>query len=283
MSLPTPMTALFLAILTCILTLALVRPYSFLRLIIFILMLSYIFLALTASSASFIHPYYANATGCGVFYYALLYLDRILLGQWSSDARGPISARGGQQVTGPKRDEDNARQCTQVRPTQHTSVSEQLWWAAGNIFDTRFASTPWEVVNVPPFSWRDPSWVPTKLKFLSKNVIVSAVCLLLLDTTRLLVVPAEQNAILFAEERVAFFTRLGDVSSEEIVIRFVVAGMSWVIGFVLIQAVHSGIATIMVGLGLSEVERWRPPFGRCLDAWSIRQFWGLVSRPYIPQ
>lgn len=279
MSLPTPMTAFLLAISTYTLTLALVRPCSSLRLIIFTLMLSYIALALTPSSASFRHPLYANLTGGSVFNFALLYLDRILLGRWFFEARGPISARGGQQVARSKRDDENVSKRTKVRVTQHTAVFEQLWWAAENAFDTRFVSTQWEVVNVPPFSWRNPNWVPIKLEFLRKNAVVSAVCLLLLDATRLLAAPAEQNAILFGEERVGFFTRLGDVSSEEVVMRFVSAGMYWVVTFLLFQAVYSGTATIMVGLELSEVERWRPLFGRYLDAWSIRQFWGLAFRP----
>ncbi|MCJ1276983.1 hypothetical protein MMC21_004792 [Puttea exsequens] len=270
MDLPPPLTISILAYFTFVFTLSFTPPFSHVRLAIFALMLSYIPLVLWPSTPSFSIPLYTSLAGGSVFSFVLQFMDQIVLGQWSSNVKGPNCARGGQQPTS-----ERTWAKGEMKTTQRSSkMLEQFYWANTHVFDSRFVNTLWEVANVPPFSQYDRQQVPTKIQFLRKNSTICLVCFLLLDLTRLLAAPPEQNAILFAEERVGFLRRLGEVSAEELILRFVSAGMYWAITFLLFQGVHSGTGVLMVGLGISEVEMWRPFFGRLQDAWSLRQFWG---------
>ena len=276
-AIPNPILGFVLAQLTYILTLALTHPSSSSRFTIFFLMLCYLLLCYAPSSASVNHRLYANYAGSAVFSFLLSYVDGILLGKWCSDTRGPTSPHGGQQPLRASCNGESNEKETGTMVKQPSSVVERIWWAAGHAWNFRFISTPWEVVNVPPFSRQDRNRVPKKGEFLRNKAAVCVLCLFLLDATTLLGAPPEQTAIMFAHRRVGFFTRLSEVSAQELVIRFVSAVMFYVVGFLIIQTFHSCTAVIMVGLGISEVEGWRPPFGRCLDAWSIRQFWGFVA------
>ena len=282
MAIPNPVTTSVLAMLTYVLALALTAPDSTIRVAIFVLMLCYVPLSFEPPSTPFKHPLYALFGGV-VFKFLLSYADRILIEKWSSVTRGPTSPRGGQPPVRVSCNGENTKKEPGVRATQQSSVAERLWWAAANAFDCRLVSTPWEIVNVPAFSRHDPNWVPKRGEFLRKNAAVCVMCVLLLDAFILLPTDPERNAVMFADQRVAFLTRLGDVSAEEIIVRFISTGLYYVGTFFLLQGGYSGTAVVMVGLGISEVERWPPLFGWYLDAWSLRQFWGFVPPPNIAE
>ncbi|KAL8822087.1 MAG: hypothetical protein Q9191_007170 [Dirinaria sp. TL-2023a] len=275
MAIPDPVLGAILAKLTYILTLGLTSPSSPLRFPIFMLMPCYISLLYKHPSKSALsHPFFMSLSGATVFNTLLSYADAILLGQWCCDARGPTSSRGGQQPVTASSDDESTKKDTGIRVKGQSSVVERLCWATGQAWDNRLLATPWQVANVPPFSRQHRKWVPTKAEFLRKNTMVCVLCLVLLDAVPLLAGPPEKNAVLFGEPRVGLFSRLNDVNAQELAIRLVSAAMFYGMGLVMMRAFHSGIAVITVGLGISEVERWRPPFGQPLDAWSLRQFWG---------
>ncbi|MCJ1428548.1 hypothetical protein MMC29_006458, partial [Sticta canariensis] len=131
------------------------------------------------------------------------------------------------------------------------------------------------VKHVPPFSKDRSGGVPSRMRFVWGSGATAVVCFILLDATRLLGAPPELNAVLFASERVAFFSRLGDVSMEEVAMRYVSAVMFGVVTFLLFQGVHCGVGALLVGLGWSDVKTWRPCFGTMVESWSLRRFWGM--------
>ena len=201
----------------------------------------------------------------------LKYLDLVLLSAWSTEARGPTRRDGGlEPVVGEKG--------TTLRlgspPSRRRNAWEDVWWALTLIFNNRLVDTPWEVRSVPAFSEEHPGWVPSRARFVLTSSATALVCFVLLDAIRLLAAPPEVNAVLFAPERVAFFSRLGDVSLEEVVVRYISAGMYGVVTFLFFQGVYCGMGAIMVGLGVSEVRIWRPYFGSLIESWSLRRFWG---------
>lgn len=299
--LPGPVMALILSFTTFTLILGLTSSQSLLRPAFLPLMLIYIYVG--SFHYPFVHPLYASLIGGSVFGGALHYIDHVLLSRWTFSARGPTSALGGQlpvissskgnssgdgtigsaklrsralsSSASPASSEssESSAPCTPSSGALST-IASRLWWAASHFFECRFNNTPWEVANVPPFSRRDAAAVPSRISFVSYSTAVSVVCILLVDAARLLNGPPEVNAVLFAEDRVKLLMRLGDVTTEEMVLRFMSAILYWTVAYFLIQGVYSGVAAVMVGLWLSDVQRWKPLFGRLTDAWSVRQFWG---------
>lgn len=83
-----------------------------------------------------------------------------------------------------------------------------------------------------------------------------------------------QGATVFAPDKVAFFRRLGNVSAQDVIIRFVVSAIGWTSIFCVLNACYSLLAIISVTTGLAPVDQWPPLFGKLADCYSIRQFWG---------
>ena len=215
----------------------------------------------------------------------LQYVDTLLIGRWTvgvtetavagtADGAGPTSDRGGQTPSSCHSSSKTANATADYASHPAPSLSRRLWLAARLVPNARFLGTPWEVANVPPFSSNDLGWVPSRASFLLYNCATSVLCYLLLDSTRLLSGPPGQNKRLFAAERVGFFSRLGDVTAEEIGPRFVAPAVYFGTAFLFIQWVHAGLAVLTVGFASGEVRVWRPLFGGIADGWSLRRFWG---------
>ena len=143
-------------------------------------------------------------------------------------------------------------------------------------FSCRWSGTPREVRNVPLFSNHDPSYEPTRTTFLRNHTFVLVWCYLILDVLSLGADP-EKTKIFFAPAMIPFFTRLGEVSGEEVAMRiFGVLGSGLGV-FCSQKGVYSILALIAVGLGLSEPRDWRPLFGSVSDAYTVRRFWRYVA------
>lgn len=230
-------------------------------------MVSYAYFGIVTSSAdAFSHPLFANLVGGSLANMVLRYIDLVLLSAWSAKARGPTSKNGSLEPT--------TQKDTKVGRGGSFAWVGEVWWALTLIFNNRLVDTAWEVKHVPRFSKDRSGWVPSRMRYVWSRGATAVVCFILLDATRLLGAPPEQNAVLFAPEKVAFFSRLGDVSMEEVAMRYVSAIMFGVVTFLLFEGVHCGVGAIWVGLGLSHVKTWRPCFGTIFESWSLRRFWG---------
>lgn len=140
----------------------------------------------------------------------------------------------------------------------------------------RWSGTRREVKNVPLFSNQDPSYEPTRAVFLRHHILLLVSCYLILDVLVLGADP-EINKIFFAPAMIPFFTRLGQVSGEELAMRIFGTLGSGLGLFCSQQGIYSIVALIAVALGLSEQRYWRPLFGSVSDAYTLRRFWRYVA------
>ena len=198
----------------------------------------------------------------------LQYLDAALLSRWTYETQGPTSAAGGQKhlrsATGIAQRKDQ---------TRFANTLSRLKFGWEEAFRARSTRTPWEVNHVPDFM-RGQSSIPTKRQFLGWNTVQSLISLLFLDVIGLLGRDASMNSVNFAANRVPFFSRLPQVTTDEMITRLITSLMHWVAAIFLLQVLYDGFAILVIALNLGRVERWPPLFGRWTDCWSIRQYWG---------
>ena len=143
------------------------------------------------------------------------------------------------------------------------------------------SNTPWEVKNVPHFSSSDPSFVPSRSIFLRHNAILTLICYFVIDVLSLGFQP-ESNAVLSAAQNVLFFTRLGGVYTQQLAVHILSSFALWANIYCLMRMGYSILGIMAVGTGLSDVSAWRPPFGRLIDAYSVRRFWGYIPLVFYP-
>ncbi|KAH7115876.1 membrane bound O-acyl transferase family-domain-containing protein [Dendryphion nanum] len=96
---------------------------------------------------------------------------------------------------------------------------------------------------------------------------------ILLDMISMAGKDTSRNAVLFAENKVPFFSRLGEITSEDIAIRIMSSLIASTVTYLLFQFLYSGGAVLTVGLGLGHVQEWRPLFGEFTEIWSLRNTW----------
>lgn len=211
--------------------------------------------------------------------YLLQYIDLGLLSRWSYETGGPTDPSGpGRRNQGKGVDAVGRNGSTRaISHKSHLSrtalLVDRLRFGIDTTISSRHVNTPWEVKNVPPFSSSDLHYLPSRGSFLRYNAVVVLFCYLVVDAFSLGVQP-ESNAVLFASENIPFFTRLRDVSMEQVAIRIVSSLTVWLNIYCITRMGYSILGTIVVGMGISQVSAWRPPFGRLADAYTLRQFWG---------
>lgn len=190
------------------------------------------------------------------------YLDSVLLSRWTYEAQGPTSGLGGQKDL---REEERRH---------HGNLAGRLVWGWEEAFRARSAGTRWEVKNVPAFYPDQPNRVPTKGEFLRWSAVRCFYSLAVVDVISYMGRDASMNDVNFSPGKVPFFSRLGDVMGEEMVLRVVSSVLHWVVFVFLLQGLYDGVAIVVVGLGMGRIERWPPLFNGWGECWSVRRFWG---------
>lgn len=199
------------------------------------------------------------------------YIDFALISRWSYAAGGPTSANGGQRHLAVGTQGHKGMACL-------NSPAPSIWhrihfgWFVTSAW--RAPATPWEVKNVPSFSSREPDRVPEWSKFLRGKILTLVICLLAIDLLGIMPQDPQQNAVMFARDKVGFFTRLEEVSAEEVLVRLVVTTVGWTSIYCVMNACYCTLAIGAVATGLSPVKEWPPLFGSLSDCSSIRSFWG---------
>ena len=178
-----------------------------------------------------------------------------------------ISKKATNGIRSPHKDGNPKRDETKRRLWSHFKSGLQA------TFTCRWSGTPREVRNVPPFSSQNPNYVPSRTVFLRRHLLSLISCYLTLDLLGLAADP-EVNAIFFAPSKIPFWTRLRQVSSQEIAMRVFGTLGSGLGVFCSQQGVYSLLAILFVGTGLSQPLYWRPLFGSIGDAYTVRRFWG---------
>ncbi|MCJ1267838.1 hypothetical protein MMC22_007724 [Lobaria immixta] len=195
--------------------------------------------------------------------FLLQYISAALLSRWSFTTSGPSTAPSPQNLK-PDREKNTAGELLGARL--------KFGFLAATSF--RHTDTPYEVKNVPHFSAQDPNYVPSRTEFLRRKVITILICYLVLDLLSL-DADAETNSINFSPEKIPLFTRLGDVTGKELLMRlFATLGFGACV-YIFQTGVQSIFALLDVGLGMNEVKSWRPMFGPPRDAYTLRRFWSV--------
>jgi hypothetical protein len=191
----------------------------------------------------------------------------VVLNKWSYEAQGPTSSLDGMSITAQ----------TKEKYTQHRrrgTFWRRIRFGLAQSFNERYISTPWQVKNVPPFDSRYPDCVPTRQNFLRQSAITVGICVFLLDLLGLFASDTSENKVNFARERVGFFSRLHNISSEEYAIRTVSTLIWWIAANWILQVLYYSLAFGTVLFNVTSPNLWPPLFGSLRDLLSVRQFWG---------
>ena len=131
-----------------------------------------------------------------------------------------------------------------------------------------------EVKNVPPFSEQDSASTPPRKIFLRRTLIHAILSFLFLDMISSTAVDPEKNRKMFDTRYVPVFSRLSNVTMEELIIRSFITLGSLLGIYVLVIFMQSIVSFTTVLLHISDVVAWRPMFGNVSEAHTLRGFWG---------
>ncbi|KAM7198352.1 cytochrome p450 3a7 [Rhypophila sp. PSN 637] len=162
-----------------------------------------------------------------------------------------------------------------VRVSNSKPPSFNQRYKFGNLVATsmRGLDTPWEVKHLHPFSSSDKSYVPSPGIFILRNVLAAVACYLthrLCITTQLAL---DQNFM--SPSHVPFFRRVGDISLDELKVRYMATVTTVMSIYCFIQGGYSLGSAASVMLDSTAVKGWRPVFGELSEAYCLRQFWAV--------
>ena len=193
----------------------------------------------------------------------LEYIEKVNLSQWSYVNYGPSPTKS-----------DNRPSSTRQRKQEGTTW-ERLKFGYWVALSTRYIGSPYQARNVPPYSYSNPSYIPSRSAFLLKRASIFILCYLVIDIMSQLNQPLT-NPTTYAEGSVPFFTRLQDITIDELVTRTMTTIFYWFGLYVIVQGYYSGLAFLSVASGLDHPGLWRPFNGPLSQAYTIRGFWGYV-------
>lgn len=209
--------------------------------------------------------YLASIIASAIVSPPVVYFDRLLHRKWKYEDRHAIFEMGSHK---------HAKNDAQNPPSASEEDTFGSRYAFGDMVGgtVRGPGTPWEVKGLPPFSSRDPQWVPSPFTFIAWRIAILISCYILNDYV--INARAALDPDLMLPSKVPFFTRIREVTREELVTRLTVGISTWVAGYCLLQVLFGIPALIAVGIKPSSVVGWHPVFGSLLDAYTMRGFWG---------
>lgn len=178
-----------------------------------------------------VHRPWASLVGGDAVSHLFHYIDVVLLCQWSFKPHGP---RSDHDVLVPKSQEknNNNNSLSMIPSKNDNSFWAKFSFGVWATCTTRFIGTPEQVKNVPVVVRSNPSFAPSRSRFLKHNAAFILLCYLGLDVMHILADP-EVGRRYFMEENIPFFRRLGDITAEEVAMR-VSAAIGAAIGLLLV-------------------------------------------------
>ena len=266
-----PLTLDIVQITAITLVVALTSATSIVRLAIFPIILAIPWYSVPKCPTRVYHTFWAGTIGSYSTAYLLQYIDIALLSKWDFESHGPtVQPQAGRLAKAQVR--SDPVETKEPKGKRQGTTLERLRFGFSACIDSRMTGGPFEVKGVPPFSSSNLTYVPTRGIFLrqtSMNVFLSYI---LLDILSASANPAT-NATVYSLRLVPFFSRLREVSIEEVVARIVISIGVWIGIYCMMQIMYGTVAFVAVASGLSEVRTWRPLYGPLSEAYTIRQFW----------
>ncbi|MCJ1379488.1 hypothetical protein MMC17_002589 [Xylographa soralifera] len=201
--------------------------------------------------------------GTSLTSYFFLAIERLLIGEWYFDAGGPTTY---------KNNKTHAKVVLKGVPKRvNASIWDRMEFAMDILFSPRSIGKPWQIKNVANYDDKNPSYVPSRGRFLVRTTIFSVCLFLVADFTSMM--PAPEDG-LFGPRKVPLFTRLSEVTAEELIIRFFANAAFYVNTYIVTSLVGNVCALLSVGTGMSSPASWRPTYGSLSKAYTVRKFWG---------
>ncbi|KAG4435306.1 hypothetical protein IFR05_009195 [Cadophora sp. M221] len=214
---------------------------------------------------------YSSISSSLMWCFFLSYVSMAILSGWSFEARGPASHLA-KEV---KKDADSTPrdEAAKAEEKKAGSVLERLTFGFQSMFSFRDAGTPFEVKNVPPFIYNDPSFVPSAPAFVLRSAVTAIICYFVIDFIESQPPPPNAEAI-FDKEKVSVLLRLRDITLQEAVTRIAASSGFWVILSSSMMGFSSALNVVCVTLGLSKVKNCKSLLGPMSEAYTVRGFWG---------
>ena len=247
------------------------RNFRLLGLLVVTFSASLVFIAVLSHSLT---TFWASVFAGNASTYVLRYFDLVVLDRWSVDSGGPA-----RDVRDRKKSDtgDTIRpRGTKNLPVQNVRTWQRLRFGLEATLSPRQLNTPHQVKNVPPWSSSDIEYIPSRGDFLWRTTIQVLFDYMIVDLCAFAAQP-EQNAVMFAADKVDFLSRLQHLSTEETTIRVFSSLALWLNIYCIFRLIHGLLSLLAVGTRISEVKDWAPPFGQLTEAHSIRRFWGYVE------
>lgn len=219
------------------------------------------------------HPVLRAFVGAACIFVVVLYTDATLIHKWEFESQGPTSVVGGLAAV-PRANKPRVPDGYSGRGWA-SEILPRIRFGLRLSLTSRFPATPWSVKNIPSFSGRDRTYIPSRGAFIATAAAKLFVCVSLI--TLLDFMPkasSEEKWDMFSSQRIPIFTRMVDVSGTEVAIRVASVLGYWVVQYLIIQAAYYTLALPSVILCLTESKDWPPVFGFIGDSYSIRNFWG---------
>jgi hypothetical protein len=211
-----------------------------------------------------------------------MYIEMALLSGWNFESRGPKSLtlreKEGANGAATSKEMSTPENSRKSFATKKVVQKEATFWdrfcfGFNSVISFRDINTPFEVKNVPHFSEKDPSYIPSRTTFLARSTLRFVACYLVLDIVESQP-PPSNAAEIFGLDSIPVFRRLNEVSIEEVCTRTISSLVFWVMVYTVLNVQQAFFAIVAVGSGLTEVKAWRPLMGSLLETYTIRGFWG---------
>ena len=199
-------------------------------------------------------------------------IERLLLGQWNFEAGGP------EEHSKPGAANDNSVAQEASHSSREGLTKSKFWFSLDTVCSARGIGRSWQVKNVPHFSSTDPSYVPSRHSFLIRKLALISICFIIFDAATAQPPPEER---FIAADKQPLLSRLNEITIEEFVVRLACAQGFWINSAAILNFFAGAYAFVVVAVGISEPAAWPPLFGSPVEAYSIRQFWGLGACSYL--
>lgn len=263
-----PILLVLIEVITTAIVVGFTAPSSILRLGALLIVALSTWQCISTAMEYMVRSPWASLAGGYAVTFLFHFVDVALLSRWSFKTGGPTIGLSSRSSA--------ARKESSVYERDNGS----FWWdkfifGLAVTCSFRFIGTPDQVKYVPLFSNRDPSYVPSRVRFLQKTALTIFLCYLGLDLTTSNADP-ELNLRYFTLRHIPVLRRLHEISADEILMR-VLATIAAGISLTSVQrGTYSIVAFLSVLLGLGEPQDWPPFYGSLLDAYSLRRFWRYV-------
>ncbi|KAL9117524.1 MAG: hypothetical protein Q9187_005938 [Circinaria calcarea] len=211
----------------------------------------------------------AGYIAVGIMLNILQYIELALQSQWSFETHSLDTT-----IQSEQHGHKPNNHCRTKNRNNNGTFWERLRFGYFAMFSSRLCGTPYEVKNVPLFDPKDPTYIPSRTKFLSRKLGIAMLGYLIIDFLIGSNPDQSMNPTKFSAANVPLLMRIKNASGTELAVRSASVLTFWVVCYCFLQVFMAVCAIARVACGLDEVKSWRPMFGSLSEAYSIRRFWG---------